>query len=251
VQRILQAVTADSTGLTSIDADNPWTAAGQLASAWTQYQPHVHVVLSWLIPVAALGWIVASGVGRSLVLAQMETQMRFRPAATTALQAVYTALLGLVLWGWFQSVSWAAAGNITAGSESDLVSYAAWVIFLSLGFFVLWALVSWPLAVAPVLMLLEDCSPWEAIRRSFKVERVFRTKLIEINLVMGIVTLALMVLAMVFSAAPLPFSDQLGPQAMHVVWGGATLFYLVASDYFQVMRLKSFIEFWWIFRDSA
>ena len=35
-------------------------------------------------------------------------------------------------------------------------------------------------------------------------------KLVEINLVMGIVKLALIVLAMVLSAAPLPFSDQLG-----------------------------------------
>ena len=52
----------------------------------------------------------------------------------------------------------------------------------------------------------------------------------KINLVMGIVKLALIVLAMVFSAAPLPFSDQLGSDAMHVVLLGAALFYLVASD---------------------
>ena len=48
---------------------------------------------------------------------------------------------------------------------------------------------------------------------------------------MGIVKLALIVLAMVFSAAPLPFSDELGPTAMHVVRRRPTLFYLVASDY--------------------
>jgi len=55
---------------------------------------------------------------------------------------------------------------------------------------------------------------------------------------------------MVFSAAPLPFSDQLGPDAMHVVWAGATLFYLIASDYFHVVRLKSYIEFWRTFRGN-
>jgi hypothetical protein len=70
----------------------------------------------------------------------------------------------------------------------------------------------------------------------------------EINLVMGIVSLALIVLAMVFSAAPLPFSDQLGTDTLHVVWLAATVFYLVASDYFQVVRLKSFLEFWKMFR---
>jgi hypothetical protein len=78
--------------------------------------------------------------------------------------------------------------------------------------------------------------------------RAFTSKLMEVNLVMGIVKLALVVLAMVFSAAPLPFSDQLGPDAMHAVWAGASIFYLVASDYFHVVRLKSYIEFWRTYR---
>ena len=68
---------------------------------------------------------------------------------------------------------------------------------------------------------------------------------------MGIVKLALAVLAMVLSAAPLPFSDQLGPDAMHGIYFAATVFYLLASDYFQVVRLKSFIEFWKMFRGTS
>ena len=70
----------------------------------------------------------------------------------------------------------------------------------------------------------------------------------EINLVMGIVKLALIVLAMVFSAAPLPFSDELGPSAFRLVWAGSTVFYLMANDYFHVVRLKGFVEFWQIYR---
>ena len=60
--------------------------------------------------------------------------------------------------------------------------------------------------------------------------------------------LALIVLAMVFSAAPLPFSDELGPEAMRIVWMGSVIFYLVANDYFQVVRLKGFVEFWRTYR---
>ena len=45
----------------------------------------------------------------------------------------------------------------------------------------------------------------------------FTGKLAEINLVLGIAKLALLVVAMVFSAAPLPFSDELGPGAMRAV----------------------------------
>jgi hypothetical protein len=52
----------------------------------------------------------------------------------------------------------------------------------------------------------------------------------------------------VISAAPLPFSDELGPTAMNGVVALATLFYFVASDYFQVVRLKAFIEFWKTYR---
>jgi hypothetical protein len=99
-----------------------------------------------------------------------------------------------------------------------------------------------------MLMLLEDRSAGSAYVVSFRLGRAFASKLMEINLVMGIVKLALIVLAMVFSAAPLPFSDELGPDAMHFVWAGSTLFYLVVSDFFHVVRLKSFIEFWRTFR---
>jgi len=37
---------------------------------------------------------------------------------------------------------------------------------------------------------------------------------------------------------------------MHFVWAGSTLFYLVVSDFFHVVRLKSFIEFWRVFRGT-
>ena len=86
---------------------------------------------------------------------------------------------------------------------------------------------------------------------SFALGKTFTGKLMEINLVMGIVNLMLIVLAMVFSAAPLPFSDQLGSDTLRMVVYGATVFYLVGNDYFQVVRLKSFVEFWRTFRGPA
>jgi hypothetical protein len=78
----------------------------------------------------------------------------------------------------------------------------------------------------------------------------FSSKLAEINLVLGIVKLALLVVAMVFSAAPLPFSDELGPGALHFVAATSCVFFLVANDFFQVVRLKAFVEFWRIFRNE-
>jgi hypothetical protein len=223
-------------------------AAVQLANAWALYRPHVAGVLRWLLPVAALAWVAVSGLGRSLVLKRMEVNLPFRPVATIMLQAAWLALLGATCWGWFRSIEWVAATHITPAGEPDLVGYSFWVIFLSLGFFTAWALVSWALSIAPLLVLLEDLSPLAALIQSLKLGRAFTGKLAEINLVMGIVKLALIVLAMVLSVAPLPFSDQLGSDTLHWITAVAAIFYLVASDYFQVVRLKGFVEFWKMFR---
>jgi hypothetical protein len=208
-------------------------------------------VLRWLLPVAALAWAVVSGLGRSLLLKQMEPALRFRPLETIILQAAFLALLAATCWGWFWSIEWVAATHIAAGGEPDLVGYSMWAIFLSLGFFTAFALVSWALSIAPLIMLLEKRSALSALGQSLRLGKAFTGKLMEINLVMGIVKLALVVLAMVLSAAPLPFSDQLGPDAMHGVFAVATVFYFVASDYFQVVRLKGFVEFWRMFRSDC
>jgi len=108
--------------------------------------------------------------------------------------------------------------------------------------------VSWALSIAPLVMLLENRSAFSALGHSLRLGKAFTGKLAEINLVMGIVNLALIVLAMVLSAAPLPFSDQLGSDALHWIDVAAVVFYLVASDYFQIVRLKGFQEFWKMFR---
>ena len=247
-QRILTALPLESTGLTEIDAQNPWVAVVQLSDAWAHYQPHVIAALRWLLPLASLAWVAASGVGRNLVLKRMEPRLHFRPVAMMVLQAAWLAMLGATFWGWFRSIEWVAATHISSTGEPDLVGYSIWVIFLSLGFFTVWALVSWALSVAPLLMLLEERSVLSAFLQSLRLGKAFRGKLMEINLVMGIVKLALIVLAMVLSAAPLPFSDQLGAGTLHWIAALAALFYFVASDYFQVVRLKGFVEFWKMFR---
>ena len=260
-QRILTALPLESAGLDAIDAQNPWVAAAQLAHAWSLYQPHGMTVLRWLLPLAALGWAVVSGLGRSLVLMRLQANPDANPVSRLprrppglrilpmiVLQAAWLALFAATVWGWFRSMQWAAATHIAAAGEPDLVGFSIWAIFLSLGFFTAWALVSWPVAIAPLLMLLEGCNPAQALARSLRLGKPFTGKLIEINLVMGIVKLALLVLAMVLSAAPLPFSDQLGADTLHWITALAAIFYLLASDYFQVVRLKGFVEFWKMFR---
>jgi len=253
--KILAEYPLESSGAGSIDFTNPWLAAQQVAGAWSYYIPHVSIVMRWLLPVWAVAWIVVSALGRNLLLMRIEPRLRFRPVTMIALHTAWMAMFLLVVYGWFRSMEWVAAThmsgtNIGAGGEPDLIGLFIWTIFLSLGFFALWALVNWTVSVAPLIALLEGGSALSALRESLRLGKPFTGKLAEINLVMGIVKIGLAVLAMVFSAAPLPFSDELGPDAMHAVLLASLVFFLVATDYFQVVRIKAFVEFWKIFRTS-
>jgi hypothetical protein len=249
-QLILATHPLEASGFTALDKQNPWVATIQLANVWNYYQPPVFAVLRWLVPVAIVAWVVISGIGRNLVLLRMNQRLRFRPVAMIVLQAAWLAVLGAAFWIWFSCMRWVADTHVNPGGEPDLVGYSIWAIVLSLAFFTVWALVSWALSIAPLLLLLENRSVPSSLMQSLRLGREFTGKLTEINLVMGIVKLTLIVVAMVLSAAPLPFSDQLGPDAMHAVWIGSTVFYLVANDYFHVVRLKGFMEFWRTYRGS-
>lgn len=258
-RRTLTELPLESAGLTGIDLQNPWVATVQLNHAWGLYKPEAAAMLGWLVPVAAAAWVMISGLGRSVVLWRLVSasgqRVRMRPIGMMVLQAAWLVVIGAMVGAWAWAMEWAGATHIVAsnmaGGEPDLVGFSMWAIFLSLGFYTAWALVSWPVGIAPVLMVIEECSPVQALGRSVRLGKAFTSKVVEINLVMGIVTLALIVLAMVLSAAPLPFSDQLGPDSLHVLWAIAAVAYLIASDYFQVVRLKSFVEFWREFRGSA
>ncbi len=251
MRHIFAELPPESTGLNTLDPSNPWVSSIKLAAAWDMYRPHVVSVLQWLAPIVAIAWIVLSALGRNLVLKRMEPRVPFRPLALIALQAAWLGVLVLTGWAWFRSVGWAAATHIGTGDEPDLVGYTMWVIILTLGFFTLWALVSWAVTIAPMLVLLENCSPITALARSLRLGKPFTSKLVEINLVMGIVKLALLVVAMVFSSVLIPFSEEVGAGALHLEWIIVSLFYFIASDYFQVVRLKGFVEFWHVFRGSA
>ena len=249
-QKILVILPPEATGYYVIDKMNPWIAAVQLGGVWDQYQPHVWAVLVWFAPIAAIAWSIVSGIGRAAVLHRLEPGVRYRPFAMMVLQGAWLVLLGLTFWLWFAGIHWIAATHITTNGEADLVGYSIWAIFVSLGLFTVWALISWPVTIAPMLMLKENRGPLSALKESFRLGRTFTSKLMEINLVTGIAKMMIIVLAMVFAAAPLPFSDQLGPQALEVISAVSIVFYLVANDYFQVVRLKSFMEFWRTYRES-
>lgn len=247
-QQILAAYPLESSGLDSIDTQNPWVAAVQISHGISFYEPYMLARLRWLLPAAALLWIAISGLGRGLLLKRMDARMRFRPFTTMAFQGAWLALFLLAVWDWLRAMEWIAVTHIGVEGEPDLVGYFIGAICLSLGFFTAFALASWPFSVAPFLAELEKRPLLAAFGESLRLGKPFTSKLVEINLVLGIVKLALIVLAMVFSAAPLPFTSELGSQTLHMVSAASVVFYLVANDFFQVVRIKAFLVFWRTFR---
>ena len=257
-QQILARIPLDSVGLDRLDFQNPWLSSVLLADAISRYEAPVASVLRWLLPVGVVCWAIVSGLGRTLVLSRMEALdstgkpsggpfLRKLPGYI-GLQVLWMLALLACLWLWYRAVGWACATHITIGAQPDLLGYLCWLIFLSLVIFVLWALLSWTLAMAPLLLFLEgDGRPGASLRalaRSFSLGKALSGKLMEVSLVLAIVKIMLIVLDMVFSAAPLPFADAFGPDALHVLYVGVFVGFLIGNDFFHVVRLRSFRELW-------
>ncbi len=238
------------TAMTGLSLLDPLGGAQTVAAFSAALLPPVMQTLRWLGPLLAAGWAVASGLGRSLVLRRLDPAMHRAPLTLVWLQWLRIAALSGTCFGWYRAVVWAAHSTLE-GSEPNLVAYSSWVICLSLGVFTVWALASWVFSIAPLLAVLEGHGAWRSLRRSLQLGPL-TGKLVEINLALGIVKLALIVLAMVFSATPLPFLAQPGGDlpgasaqlSLHLWWAAVALLYFAASDFFQVARLALFVEFW-------
>ncbi|HZD49234.1 MAG TPA: hypothetical protein VE178_10860 [Silvibacterium sp.] len=229
-------------GVDQLSLTDPLGAAAIIADVYAVVAPPIVHAALWLVPVACLAWAVVSGLGRNAVLRRYDPSLPQRPITLSVLQLLRVAFFGCSIVVWFEAVQWAANYSLSR-EEPDLVVYSALVIFISLGIFILWAVVSWVFSIAPLLVLLERRGLISSLFRSLRLGPL-TGKLVEINLIMGIIKLALIVLAMVFSAVPLPFASAMEGPALYAWWLIVTVLYLIASDFFQVARLVAFIELW-------
>jgi hypothetical protein len=240
--RILATAPLGPEGLAGISLNDPVQAGQQLTLAASALAPRVEQTALLIGPLLILAWAVISGLGRTAVLKRLDPALRPEPLALILLQLLRMTALAAVCVGWYRALHWTAATTLDV-AEPNLVAYSAWVISLSLGMFVLWALMSWVFFLAPLIAMLEGTGVLRSLARSLRPGAV-TGKLVEVNLVLGIVRLALIVLAMVFSAIPLPFEANMTGTALYLWWAAVTLWYLVASDFFQVARLAAFVQFW-------
>ncbi len=237
-------------GLDHLTVTDPMGASTKLAGAAELLLPLLMHVARWMAPLLLAVWVVISALGRTLVLRRVDASLKSRPMTLMGLQAIRVVALGGSLAVWFAGVMWAGATAVTGplgrGEEPELVKYFALVIVGTLGLFTLWAVVSWVLGMAPLLAMIRGTGVLESLRGGLR-SGPLRMKLVEINLVMGIVKIALLVLALVFSACPLPFESVTSQEFLTWWWAGVTVLYLLASDFFHVTRLVAYLQLWYAF----
>jgi hypothetical protein len=245
-RRLLAVLFAVHTGIGDFSLQQPLAAAQIVRVSYHAILPAVRELAGWVAPLLMVGWAIASGIGRTFVLRALVPKSSFRPLSLCLLQLLRVCVLTLSWYAWFAMLRWAARRTIThlpPDAEPSMVAFAAWLICLSIGSFIVWALWSWVLSIACVLMVADDRNLPSALAASLRLGPL-TMQLVEVNLVLGIVKLALIVLAMVFSAIPLPFEAQMSGNALYLWWAVVGVWYLVASDFFQVARLAAFVEFW-------
>ena len=231
----------DPVGALSAD---PLGAAGKVVAAVSQVLPGLLSKMVWMGPLLALVWVVVSSVGRTAVLRRAESTLHGRLGTMMALQAVRLVVLGALMTAWYFGLracaAYAVTDSLSRNEEPNLVLYCGMVIVLSLGMFTAWSFVSWVFSVAPLLAMKRDVGVWSSLRGATRLGAV-KGKLAEINLVLAIVKVALVVLAMVFSATPLPFEAVTTPEFLAWWWAGVALLYVLWSDFFHVARLVGYL----------
>ncbi len=238
------ALLHDPVGALSAD---PMGAAAKFATAYSLIAAGIQHLAAWLVPLILIGWVIQSSVGRTMVLRSVDESMHVRVGTLMTLQAIRVAALTAVFALWFHLVGWSArtaiTGPIALKQEPSLVLFCALIIVITLTMFCAWAVVSWILGIAPLLAMARNLGALASLRAALTLGRV-RAKLVEINLVLGIVKIMLIVLGMVFSATPLPFSSVESTEFLAWWWFGVFLLYLIASDFFHVARIVGYLDLW-------
>ncbi|HEU4636731.1 MAG TPA: hypothetical protein VFS41_11170 [Edaphobacter sp.] len=253
-RRVLQQSSLNLAVFDGLTVTRPLDTAQTLTTVMTVLLPAITSQLLWVAPVLMVAWVVWSSVGRTFVLRRAYPELHSRIGTSIVLHFLRAIALAAAFVLWFVYLRWAAAtqvaGPLERGLEPNLVSYFALVIVGTLLIFALWSILSWFLSIAPLLAMLRDLGIAKSLSAALRLGEV-KGKLIEINLVMGIVKIALLVLAMVFSATPVPFESVATPTFLHVWWTVFTLLYFIASDFFHVARAIAYLKLWGAYQQQS
>jgi hypothetical protein len=236
----------DTASLQQLTVFKPVIAINTLSALITAQLAPVIPLLRWLIPTLLFLWLIIAALGRTLVLRRLDPTLHARRRTVFALSTLRALFLAGAWYLWLRLVAYATRITITAPAarhdDPSLVLFSAMLICGTIILYVLWGIFSWFLYLAPLLAMQRNLGVFASLRAAIASRRDLRSKLIEINLVMNIVRIALIVLAMVLSASPLAFQTVATQEFFAIWWGIAVLLYLAASDYFHVVRSAAYLS---------
>lgn len=247
--RVLAAVPWRSTGIESVTVNqmltDPLRASITLANFAGMILPGVAHVAIWLGPLLLCGWIASSAVGRTVLLKRMNPKLHSMPLTLLTLQAIRLVPLLAIGTAWWAGLQILARSTvldpIANGAEPQMMVYVGGVIVLSLGLFVVAAVIGWVFSAAPILAMRDGIGPLASLREVLRMQHV-RGSLVEINMVLSVVKIMLLVLALAFSAFPLPFANVM-TEGYLLFWSIAVaVWYFAASDFFHVTRLAGYLH---------
>jgi hypothetical protein len=197
-------------------------------------------------------WVAVAAGGRALILRRLAPQFRIRYGALFLMGLLRFMAATVVLVLWVAVCAFALNHFIwlplTVGGEPNVVGGFALVVTSALLLFVAWCCVGWAMQGAPLYVMdgggVGAFGALKAVLRN----GALRSKLVEINMVMGIVTVCVLVLAMVFSASPLPFSAVETQSFLNGWWTGVAVLWVVASNYFHVVRSAAYLRLYEAFK---
>lgn len=234
-----RAIPLNNAALDSMTFFEPVRSVAVLVHQFAPFRAPLVATATWWVPLALLVWTAMSTLGRTAVLLRADPSLRPQPGSMAVTNLLRAAAFGLVLFLWFRAVGSAVyltvVGPGRTGGEPNLVLLTAVMVVTTLVLFLAWSLTVWALDLLP-LRRMAGLQVTRAQRKQL------RAKLIETNLVMGIVRVILLVLALTFSASPLPFQTRETQAFINVWWVGVAVFYILSSDLFHVVRRVTYLR---------
>jgi hypothetical protein len=234
--------TLQAAGASRISLEHPWHGAAVVSVVAGLISPMVTKIALWLLPLLGLGWAIAAGVGRNVVLRRYEPGLPWRPAAMTVIQTLRVLALAAALGLWWGGLRWSAQVSIVAGVPNIPV-YFGLVAAFTIGILVLWSLCSWVFFMAPMFVLVERRSLAASLGRAMRPSSA-RGRLVGANVAVALLRFVVATGFTVLSLFPLGLVSTAHSLLLWLWLGGMTVAYMVVSSFFQVVRLVAFVAFW-------
>lgn len=226
--------------------------ADAIVRVLVQVLPRFVNALAVIVPLLAVVWIACASIGRVATLRTLAIPDRssgFQPPAPPAsnrpsfsvlalncLRAFFSIAAAIAFFGTVFIVSERTAPDVQSGVLPVLVF--AWMLFaLFLG--ILWGVVNWFLALAPVFCVRDGVGAWRAISASLALYRTSSRDYLAIASAFGLFRLAAMVVAILAGLVVIAAGRAWVAVTVSVV---IALAYFAVADYLYIARLAAYVD---------